>query len=133
LTVLVFDFGGGTLDVSLLAVYNNVFETIEVGGDDHLGGEDVNHCMMTLLVDEMAAFVVKETTTDDDSTARADEIKRQIKTDKSKMQELRQEVERMKLELSEKYETRMSIVVSDYATNKGASSDTPLVFRRELT
>ena len=34
--------GGGRLDVSLLSVYDNIFETLAVSGDKHLGGEDVN-------------------------------------------------------------------------------------------
>ncbi|CDS39789.1 heat shock protein 70 [Echinococcus multilocularis] len=48
--VLVFDWGGGTLDVSILSIENGAFEVKAVGGDTHLGGEDitsrlVNHCV----------------------------------------------------------------------------------------
>ena len=38
--VLVFDFGGGTFDVSLLTMENGVFEVLSTAGDTHLGGED---------------------------------------------------------------------------------------------
>ena len=39
-TILVFDFGGGTLDVSLVDCFDNVIEIISVSGDNHLGGND---------------------------------------------------------------------------------------------
>ena len=38
--ILVFDLGGGTFDVSVLAIDNGVFEVIATSGDTHLGGED---------------------------------------------------------------------------------------------
>ena len=38
--IVVFDLGGGTFDVSVLAVDNNVFEVLATAGDTHLGGED---------------------------------------------------------------------------------------------
>jgi heat shock protein 5 len=38
--VLVFDLGGGTFDVSVLAIDNGVFEVLATNGDTHLGGED---------------------------------------------------------------------------------------------
>nr|CDI70151.1 heat shock protein 70 [Echinococcus granulosus] len=48
--VLVFDWGGGTFDVSILSMENGKFEVKAVGGDSHLGGEDINsrlvdHCV----------------------------------------------------------------------------------------
>ncbi|OQR91707.1 hsp70-like protein [Achlya hypogyna] len=44
--VVVFDFGGGTLDVSVLHIDNGTFQVEGVGGDTHLGGEDINHLLM---------------------------------------------------------------------------------------
>uniref|UniRef100_A0A914QMC6 Heat shock protein 70 n=1 Tax=Panagrolaimus davidi TaxID=227884 RepID=A0A914QMC6_9BILA len=41
-TVLVFDFGGGTLDVSVLIIENGICEVKSVAGDNHLGGEDID-------------------------------------------------------------------------------------------
>lgn len=41
-TFLVFDFGGGTLDVSLVEIFENVIEIVAVAGDNHLGGDDFN-------------------------------------------------------------------------------------------
>lgn len=39
-TILVFDLGGGTFDVSILTIDNGVFEVVSTNGDTHLGGED---------------------------------------------------------------------------------------------
>lgn len=44
--VLIFDFGGGTFDVSLLSVENGIFEVLATAGDTHLGGEDIDHLLM---------------------------------------------------------------------------------------
>lgn len=56
---LVFDFGGGTLDISVVDAFNNVIEIIAVAGDNHLGGDDFNQavaeafCKANGLVPEM--------------------------------------------------------------------------------
>merc|ERR1719161_1561322 len=44
--ILVYDLGGGSLDVSLLAIDNGVFEVVATRGDVHLGGEDFNQRVM---------------------------------------------------------------------------------------
>ena len=51
--ILVYDMGGGTLDVSLLACASGTFSVLAVDGDNHLGGEDVNHLMMNHLAATM--------------------------------------------------------------------------------
>ena len=45
-TILVFDLGGGTFDVSLLTIDSGVFEVIATSGDTHLGGEDFDQRVM---------------------------------------------------------------------------------------
>ncbi|KAK9913517.1 hypothetical protein M0R45_037330 [Rubus argutus] len=50
--VLVFDLGGGTLDVSLLAIGDGVFEVKATAGDTHLGGEDFDNKMVNYCVEE---------------------------------------------------------------------------------
>ncbi|PNX94186.1 heat shock protein, partial [Trifolium pratense] len=52
LNIFIFDLGGGTFDVSLLTIKNNVFEVIAVAGDTHLGGEDFDNRMMNHFVEE---------------------------------------------------------------------------------
>jgi L1 cell adhesion molecule like protein len=50
--IFIFDLGGGTFDVSLLTIKNNVFEVIAVAGDTHLGGEDFDNRMVNHFVEE---------------------------------------------------------------------------------
>ena len=45
--VLVFDFGGGMLNVSIVAIDNGIFEVKSVAGDTHLGGEDFDNRVLT--------------------------------------------------------------------------------------
>lgn len=44
--VVIFDFGGGTFDVSLLAIQNGMFEVLATAGDTHLGGEDIDNIVV---------------------------------------------------------------------------------------
>jgi len=51
-TVLVYDLGGGTFDVSVMTLGDGVFEVQATAGDNHLGGDDFDECVITYLVDE---------------------------------------------------------------------------------
>ena len=51
-TVLVFDLGGGTFDVSILSLADGTFEVLSTAGDNVLGGDDFDKCIMDWLVDE---------------------------------------------------------------------------------
>ena len=51
-TVLVYDLGGGTFDVSVMTLGDGVFEVQATAGDNHLGGDDFDQCVMNYLVDE---------------------------------------------------------------------------------
>jgi len=51
-TVLIFDLGGGTFDVSLLTIDDGIFEVKSTAGDTHLGGEDFDNLMMKYFIDE---------------------------------------------------------------------------------
>lgn len=44
-TIIVFDFGGGTLDISLVECFDNITEIIAIVGDNHLGGNDIDECI----------------------------------------------------------------------------------------
>ncbi|XP_004308867.1 PREDICTED: heat shock cognate 70 kDa protein-like [Fragaria vesca subsp. vesca] len=50
--VVIFDLGGGTLDVSLLSIGDDVFEVMATAGDTHLGGEDFDNKMVNYCVEE---------------------------------------------------------------------------------
>lgn len=49
--IVVVDFGGGTLDVSLLNIQGGMFQTFAIAGNNHLGGQDLNHRLMVYLQD----------------------------------------------------------------------------------
>ncbi|XP_058756816.1 heat shock 70 kDa protein 4-like [Vicia villosa] len=51
-TIFIFDLGGGTFDVSLLTIKNNVFKVKATAGDTHLGGEDFDNRMVNHFVEE---------------------------------------------------------------------------------
>nr|YP_009295642.1 heat shock protein 70 [Mastocarpus papillatus]AOL58126.1 heat shock protein 70 [Mastocarpus papillatus] len=51
-TILVFDLGGGTFDVSVLEVGDGVFEVLSTSGDTHLGGDDFDNKIVSWLIDE---------------------------------------------------------------------------------
>ena len=51
-TILVFDLGGGTFDVSILELGDGVFEVKATNGDTHLGGDDFDKCVMDWMVEE---------------------------------------------------------------------------------
>ena len=50
--IAVYDFGGGTFDVSVLDIGDGVFEVKATNGDTHLGGDDLDQCIMNWLIDE---------------------------------------------------------------------------------
>jgi len=81
--VAVFDFGGGTFDISILEVGDSVVEVLSTNGDTHLGGDDVDQ----VLIDWMMAEFQKENGVD-------------IRGDKMVLQRLKDAAEKAKIELS---------------------------------
>jgi molecular chaperone DnaK len=81
--VAVFDFGGGTFDISILEVGDSVVEVLSTNGDTHLGGDDVDQ----VLIDWMMAEFQKENGID-------------IRGDKMVLQRLKDAAEKTKIELS---------------------------------
>ncbi|VDK23866.1 unnamed protein product [Taenia asiatica] len=91
--VLVFDWGGGTFDVSIMSIKNGEFEVKAVGGDTHLGGEDIT----SLLVDH---FV---------ETFKRDHDEKDLTTNKTAISRLRKECEEAKWMLSSAENTYITI------------------------
>mmetsp|Transcript_63863 Transcript_63863/g.73236 ORF Transcript_63863/g.73236 Transcript_63863/m.73236 type:complete len:661 (+) Transcript_63863:133-2115(+) len=91
-TILVFDLGGGTFDVSLLIIENGVFEVVATSGDTHLGGEDFDQRVMDHFIK-----VLKK------------KYKKDISSDKRAIQKLRREVESAKRALSSTHQVQMEI------------------------
>ncbi len=52
--VAVYDFGGGTFDVSILKLHEGIFEVIATNGDTHLGGDDIDNLLITIALDDIA-------------------------------------------------------------------------------
>lgn len=90
--ILVFDFGGGTLDVTIMEFSEGVFEVISTSGDTQLGGTDMD----TAVVNYVAGEFKKETGID-------------VRNDKMALQRLREASERAKIELSNVLETDLNL------------------------
>ena len=82
-TILVYDLGGGTFDVSILELGDGVFEVKSTSGNNHLGGDDFDKCVMDYLVSEFK----KETGID-------------LSKDKMAMQRVKDAAEKAKKDLS---------------------------------
>ncbi len=51
--IAVYDFGGGTFDVSILKLHEGIFEVIATGGDTHLGGDDIDNLLIAVALDDI--------------------------------------------------------------------------------
>ena len=91
-TVLVYDLGGGTFDVSILTLGDGVFEVKSTAGNNHLGGDDFDKLVTDYLVDE---FKKKEGI--------------DLKNDIYAMQRLRDASENAKIELSQRQTTNINL------------------------
>jgi molecular chaperone DnaK len=91
-TILVFDLGGGTFDVSILDVGEGVFEVKSTSGDSHLGGDDFDN----KIVEWLAAEFKKDQGVD-------------LMKDKAAVQRLREAAERAKIELSGQMSTQVNL------------------------
>ena len=91
-TILVFDLGGGTFDVSILELGDGVFEVKATNGDTHLGGDDFDKCIMDWMVEEFK----KENGID-------------LSADKMSAQRLIEAAEKAKIELSSMVSTNINL------------------------
>ncbi|MBU1244678.1 molecular chaperone DnaK [Myxococcota bacterium] len=90
--VAVFDFGGGTFDVSILEIGENVVEVISTNGDTHLGGDDIDRIIIDWLISEFK----KDTGID-------------LSKDKMVIQRLKDAAEKAKIDLSNVQETEVHL------------------------
>jgi molecular chaperone DnaK len=91
-TILVFDLGGGTFDVSILEVGGGVIEVKSTNGDTHLGGDDWDERIVNWLADEFK----KDQGID-------------LRSDRQALQRLREAAEKAKIELSTMQETEINL------------------------
>ncbi|MFP4845893.1 molecular chaperone DnaK [Winogradskyella sp. PE311] len=90
--IVVFDFGGGTHDVSILELGDGVFEVLSTDGDTHLGGDDVDQRIIDWLAEEFIA--------DEDMDLRKDPMA---------LQRLKEAAEKAKIELSSSAQTEINL------------------------
>ncbi len=91
-TIVVYDLGGGTFDVSVLEIGDGVFEVKSTNGDTFLGGEDFDNRVVDYLADEFK----KENTVD-------------LRDDKLALQRLKEAAEKAKIELSSTSQTEVNL------------------------
>jgi len=91
-TVLVYDLGGGTFDVSILDLGGGVYEVVATNGDNDLGGDDWDHAIIDYLADEFE-----------------DEHGVDLREDRQALQRLTEAAEEAKVELSSRKETRINL------------------------
>jgi molecular chaperone DnaK len=91
-TIAVFDFGGGTFDISVLEVGEGVVEVKSTNGDTHLGGDDVDETLIKWIIDEFK----KDQGID-------------LSQDKMALQRLKEAAEKAKIELSSAMETEINL------------------------
>jgi molecular chaperone DnaK len=109
-TILVYDFGGGTFDVSILTIGGGFFDVDATSGDNHLGGDDMDELIEDYLIED---------------------IKKKhginIKKDLTLYQALKEKSENAKIELSDKEKVTINI------PNIGKSGGVPVSYSTELT
>jgi molecular chaperone DnaK len=91
-TIVVFDFGGGTHDVSVLELGGGVFEVLATDGDTHLGGDDVDEKIINWLAEE---FIADENI--------------DLRKDPMALQRLKEAAEKAKIELSSSAQTEINL------------------------
>lgn len=103
--IAVYDFGGGTFDISILRIENGVFRVLSTSGDTHLGGDDIDRAIIRLVQEEMSRQVGGD-----------------VEFPPETRQALRDYAERVKVRLSEHDAASLEIALGD-----------DRVYRRTLT
>ncbi|MGJ5674555.1 MAG: molecular chaperone DnaK [Nostochopsis sp.] len=116
--ILVFDLGGGTFDVSILQLGDGVFEVKATSGNNHLGGDDFDNCIVRWMID---IFLQQE--------------KIDLSQDKMALQRLREAAEKAKIELSSMMNTSINLpfITADEAGPKHLEMELARAKFEELT
>src|SRR6187402_3043081 len=102
LKIMVFDFGGGTLDVTIMEMGGGVFEVKSTSGDTQLGGTDMDNILIDYLVNEFK-----------------NQSGIDVKNDKAAMMRIREAVEKAKIELSNIVTTEINLPFLAYDPTTG--------------
>jgi molecular chaperone DnaK len=93
-TIAVYDFGGGTFDISILKVKDGIFQVLATNGNTHLGGDDIDNRLSQFLTDMIRKFGWKG------------------EIDSNLQQQIRDAAERAKWDLSDAHETKIVILLN---------------------
>ena len=107
--IMVYDLGGGTFDVSILDISSGVIEVLATAGNNHLGGDDFDQCIIDYLVKEFK-----------------NENKIDLSRDAAAMQRLREAAEKAKIELSAMTSTTVSLPYIAVGKNGPMHMEIPL-------
>ena len=95
-TVAVYDFGGGTFDVSILKLHEGIFEVIATNGDTHLGGDDIDNLLIAVALDDIQG-----------------DLGLDVRRSGEAVQTIRKAVIEAKIALSSNDETTLDVVLPD--------------------
>ncbi len=98
--IAVYDFGGGTFDISILKLHEGIFEVIATGGDTHLGGDDIDNLLTAVALDDIQGDL-------------GPEIGQSVRSNPEVLQKLRKAVIEAKISLSNATSTRINLPLSD--------------------
>ena len=88
--ILVYDFGGGTLDVTILKVANNQFYVVSTAGDAFLGGQDIDNILIDTVIDQYLS----------ENNEGEERTKEEIKSNKRLLATFKTAVSQVKVELA---------------------------------
>jgi molecular chaperone DnaK/molecular chaperone HscA len=94
--IAVYDFGGGTFDISILKLHEGIFEVVSTGGDTHLGGDDIDNLLTAVALDDIRGDLGVDVTTNPEV-----------------IQQLRKAVIEAKIALSTADSTRLVLTLPD--------------------
>jgi molecular chaperone DnaK len=94
--IAVYDFGGGTFDISILKLHEGIFEVIATGGDTHLGGDDIDNLLTAVALDDIRG-----------------DLNLDVTTNPEVIQQLRKAVIEAKIALSTADSTRLALTLPD--------------------
>src|SRR3989441_7225195 len=110
--IMVFDFGGGTLDVTIMEMGGGVFEVMSTSGDTQLGGTDMDKVLVDYVVDNFR------------KTSGID-----LSKDSAAMVRVREAAEKAKIELSSIFETYITLPFISYDASSGPKNLEPRITR----
>jgi Fe-S protein assembly chaperone HscA len=108
--IAVYDFGGGTFDISILKLHEGIFEVIATGGDTHLGGDDIDNLLIAIALDDIAGDLGED-----------------VRGNGEAVQEIRKAVIEAKIQLSVVETAMLNVLLPAVAGNE------PKRYLREIT